>query len=418
MSDVAYTLNVGRKSYNYRRALVCSDIKEALDLLRSKESSELLTGYGDDSTRRIVFMFPGEGSQYINIAKDLYRNENLFRQEVDNCCEILKGYLGTDLRDIIYSSDEQLKEKGKQELEETRYAEPALFVIEYSLARLLISWGIKPEAMIGHSIGEYAAACLSGVFSLEDCLRLVAKRGELISRLSKGSMLEVSISEDELKPLVGNKISIAAVNGKDRCTVSGKSDDIEIFKEELQRRGIAYTELQPSHGFNSDMMEPILEEFSTYVRRIDKKSPKIPFISNVSGKWITSTEAVDAEYWAKHIRRTVRFSDGIDELLKSGGQIMLEVGPGSTLKTLVKQNIDDDKNHLVLNTIRPSMEESSDILYLLNTLGNLWVEGVKVRWTDFYREKRNIAGFHYRPIHLRERGIGLKRGRVYNQKQA
>ncbi|MGD9160302.1 MAG: SDR family NAD(P)-dependent oxidoreductase [Desulfobacteraceae bacterium] len=333
-------------------------------------------------------MFSGQGAQYVNMGLDLYRNEQSFRDDIDFCAEILEPHLGIDLRKIVFPPDDDFG-KVSEELKQTAITQPALFVIEYALARLLISWGIRPAAMIGHSIGEYVAACLSGVFSLEDCLSLVALRGRLIQGLPKGSMLAIPLSEEKLKPLLGKGVSIAAVNSPDQCTVSGPSEKIELFKSIMEDQGIICIDLHTSHAFHSEMMEPVLKEYADHVKKIDRNSPGIPFVSNVTGTWITEGDATDPDYWSRHIRHTVRFADGMKELLKTEEQVLLEVGPGRTLKTLAMRHPHMKPEHVVLSSIRHLRDKVSDISFLLTALGRLWVEGVKVGWHAYYRHEKH-----------------------------
>ncbi len=391
VSDVAYSLHMGRKSFDYRRAFVCRDTDEILDFLRKRDSDRVFTGYKEEGSKRAIFMFPGQGAQYINMGLNLYNDEQGFRNDVDLCSEILEPQLSLDLRKIIFPSDDDIG-CAAEKLKQTAITQPALFVIEYALARLFISWGIKPSAMIGHSIGEYVAACLSGVFSFKDCLKLVALRGRLIQDLPEGKMLAVPLSEEKLKPLLGNGLSIASVNSANQCTVSGSSEKIELLKDMMKDQSVTCIDLHTSHAFHSEMMVPILKEYADHVRKIDRNPPLIPFISSVTGTWITEEDAIDPDYWARHIRHTVRFSDGMREILKAEDQILLEVGPGKTLKTLAMQDSDLMIGQVILNSIRHPHETASDMSFLLATLGRLWVEGVKVDWTEFHRheERRRV----------------------------
>jgi amino acid adenylation domain-containing protein len=388
ISDVAYSLHVGRKSFDHRRIIVCRDRDEALALLGNADSERVITRQKENERQNIVFMFPGQGAQYVNMGRDLYQNEQIFRDDINFCAEVLEPHLGLDLRKIIFPGANEL-EKASEQLEQTSITQPALFIIEYALSKLIISWGIRPSAMIGHSIGEYVAACLSGVFSLEDCLELVALRGRLIQGLPKGSMLAVPLSEEKLKPLLGKDISIAAVNSPDQCTVSGPSEKVKSFKDMMGSKGIICIDLHTSHAFHSEMTEPVLKEYGDHVKRIYRNPPRIPFISNVTGTWVTEQDAINPDYWASHIRNTVRFADGIEELFKTKDQIMLEVGPGRTLKTLAMQHTDIKPEHVALSTIRHPRDKESDISFLLTTLGRLWVEGVKIDWPEYYRHEEH-----------------------------
>ena len=392
LADVAHTLSVGRRAFNHRRMVVCQDVKDAVKLLSSLDPQQVFTHYQQPSTCPIVFMFSGQGTQYVNMGKELYQSEPTFTLAVDNCCELLKPHLDFDLRHLLYP-DEAQKEKAAEQLKQTFVAQPALFTIEYALAQLWMTWGVSPEAMIGHSIGEYVAATLSGVFSLEDALALVANRGRLMQQLPSGEMLSVQLTEQEVQPLLlGRELSLAASNGPTYCVVSGSTQAIERLHQKLQEKGVGCRQLLTSHAFHSQMMEPILNPFSDLLQKVTLNPPKIPFVSNVSGTWITTAEAIDPKYWAKHLRQTVRFSEGITELLKTPERILLEVGPGRTLSTfaLTHYNLEP----VVLTSIRHPQEQHSDVAFLHNTLGRLWLFGVKVDWSDFYANERR----HHIPL--------------------
>ena len=371
LADVAYTLQVGRREFDYRRILVCRDIDDALSQLGSKLTHNQVTG-----DRLITFMFPGQGSQYADMGKELYVSEPVFRQQVDRCCEILKPYLGLDLRSL-FGSTEQLKQ--------TPIAQTALFVVEYALAALWMSWGINPESAIGHSIGEYVAACLAGVLSLEDALKLVAVRGQLMQQCPTGSMLAVSLPQTEVTALLSDRLSLAAINAPSSCVVAGTDDAIDSLQAKLQTQGISCRRLHVSHAFHSPLMDEILEPFRQEVALVKLHPPKIPFISNVTGTWITAQEATDPNYWVKHLRHTVCFSSGIAELLQAPNRILLEVGAGRTLSTFAKQH---SEQRIILSSLPHPQEKQSDIACLLHSLGSLWLSGVAIDWTGFYGENR------------------------------
>ena len=387
LADVAYTLQVGRKSFGHRCVVVCKNLEDAVNNLEPKDTKRLKKTIHEPINRDVVFMFSGQGSQYVNMGLDLYNEESIFREQIDLCSEILQSQLSLDLRDVLYPDAEQ-EEDASYRLKQTSITQPALFAIEYALARLWMDWGINPTALIGHSIGEYVAACLAGVFSLEEALSLVAVRGRLMQELPSGSMLAVFLSEEELRPFLNKKLSLAAINGPSICTVSGAEEDIEYLEKQLLDKKLDYSTLHTSHAFHSEMMEPILDPFIEEIGRIKLNSPQIPFISNVTGTWITPEEAVTPAYWARHLRQTVRFSDGIQELLKDSDKILLEVGPGQTLCTLAKQHLIDADNHIALSSIRHPKEQKSDEEFILDSVGTLWVSGANVDWTVFYKAER------------------------------
>jgi acyl transferase domain-containing protein/acyl carrier protein len=387
LADIAYTLQTGRKAFQHRRMLVCQSAEDAIAALEPLDRSRIFTHYQEPAQRDVVFMFPGQGSQYANMSLELYRTEPEFREQVDRCCELLGPHLSPDLRDILYPKDGQV-ECASKTLEQTLIAQPALFVVEYALARLLMSWGVEPAALVGHSIGEYVAACLAGVFSLEDALALVAARGRLMQGLPGGSMMAVSLSEEELAPLLGEELSLAAVNSPSVCVVSGETEVVKDLEEQLSKKGVDCRFLHTSHAFHSKMVNPILAEFTRKAEQAGLRTPNIPILSSVTGSWSNSSDIATAGYWTKNLRQTVRFSNCVQELVKDPDRILLEVGPGKTLGTSARQHPGGSGKRLVLSTIRHPQERVSDTAFLLNALGRLWLANVDVDWAGFYKHER------------------------------
>ncbi|QSJ14565.1 acyltransferase domain-containing protein [Nostoc sp. UHCC 0702] len=381
LADVAYTLAVGRKALEHRRILVCENLEHAITTLKSPDNPEVFTHYQKPCHRPVVFMFPGQGSQYADMGRELYESEPYFREQVDYCAELLKPHLNIDLRDVLYPNATQT-----QELTQTAITQPALFVIAYALAKLWMTWGVHPEAMIGHSIGEYVAATLAGVFSLEDALKLVATRGRLMQQLPQGAMLSVQLGESEIQPFLGVELALAASNAPSACVISGSVSAIAKLEQQLQQQGINCRRLHTSGAFHSPMMDAMISPFTTLLQQIPLQPPQIPFISNLSGTWISAAAATDPNYWAQHLRQTVLFSAGITELQKQPERIFLEVGPGKTLSTFVKQH---QKSEVVtLTSLRHPQEQKSDVAFIFNTLGRLWLQGIKVDWSSFYRDEK------------------------------
>ncbi|NEQ08206.1 MAG: SDR family NAD(P)-dependent oxidoreductase [Moorea sp. SIO4E2] len=380
LADVAYTLSVGRRAFAHRCFLVCSQLDEAI-------SAHVIRGYTTTSKRPFIFMFSGQGAQYVNMAQEIYQHEAVFRQEVDNCAELLQPELGLDLRDILYPDSEKTNEAA-QYLQQTAIAQPALFTIEYALAKLWESWGVFPQGLIGHSIGEYVAACLAGVFSLEDALSLVAARAKMMQQVSGGAMLSIPLSQQEVQPFLGKELSLAVVNGPSLCVVSGSKEAVEVLQNQLTQQGLECRRLHTSAAFHSQMMEPILQPFAKRVKQVNLNPPQIPYLSNLTGKWITVAQATDPDYWVKHLRSTVQFAPSMAELLKEPDQILLEVGPGRTLSTLAKRHPNKVAQQVVLSSTRHPQQPGSDIAFLLNTLGQLWLAGVKVNWSEFYGQEQ------------------------------
>ncbi|MEW6730837.1 MAG: SDR family oxidoreductase [Acidobacteriota bacterium] len=387
LADVAYTYQVGRKVFNYRRFLVCQNVEDAIAGLEQTDANHRFTAFQKFDDRQTVFMFPGGGAQYVNMGLGLYRTEAVFREQVDLCAHLLKDMLGFDIREWIYPSPERLAAAG-EELKRTSIALPALFTIEFATAKLLMSFGIVPAAMIGHSLGDYVAACLSQVFSLQDALALVVTRGKLFDKLPKGGMLSVPLAEAEIRPLIGDRLSIAAVNAPCQCVVSGPLTAIEEVSTILDEQEIEYRRLQIDVAAHSQMVSQIRAPFREFIAKLKLYPPKIPFISNVSGNWISDREATDPGYWTRHLTETVRFGQGIAELLKEEGRTLVEVGPGQNLSTLARLQVDAARGQSVISCLRHPYERQSDEAYLLTALGKLWLVGVSIDWAGFHREER------------------------------
>jgi acyl transferase domain-containing protein/acyl carrier protein len=389
LADIAYTLHVGRKCFSQRAIALCSSREDAVAVLKGRSTERFLTGEVTVENPPVVFLFPGQGAQHVNMARDLYRNEAVFRQEFDRCMNLLKPYLDFDLMALLYPETNNVDEAALAiRLEQTEAAQPALFVTEYALARLWMSWGVLPAAMIGHSIGEYVAACLSDVFSLEDALQLVATRGRLLQRMEGGAMLAVMLPEAEIAPYLNADCNLAAVNGPELCVLSGPVQAVEAAETELGAKGIVTRRLHVSHAFHSAMVEPVLPAFIKMVEKVGPRPPKLPFISNLSGNWITPHEATDPGYWGKHLRRTVRFGDGLQELLGNPDRILLEVGPGETLAALARRHPDLSSRHLVLSSLPHPGKAHLAQPHLQFALGKLWLGGVPINWENFHAGER------------------------------
>lgn len=389
LADVAYTLQVGRQSFPHRRMLVCSDVPDTVAALNGPDPKRVLTAWEESEDRPVAFMFPGQGTQYVNMAAELYRSEPAFREHVDRCAELLIADLGCDLRDVLYPHGAESEEAARG-LEQTRLTQPALFVIESALVRLLEEWGVRPQAMLGHSIGEYVAAHEAGVFSLEEGLKLVTARGSLIQKLPAGAMLLVMLPERKVRPLLDEQLSLAAVNGPALSVVSGPPTAVQQLEERLAEQGINSRRLHTSHAFHSKMMEPVLGPFAERMRSIRLRPPRLPFISNLTGAWITAAEATDENYWARHLRHTVRFADGLAEMLREPDRVLLEVGPGRSLQTLARQHPEKSEGQLVFSTLRGAKDDQPEGLSLLSTLGQLWLAGVPVDWRGFHARERRL----------------------------
>jgi acyl transferase domain-containing protein len=317
--------------------------------------------------------------------------------------------MGLDLRDLLYP-DEASDETAAQQLQQTAITQPALFVIEYALARLWLSWEVRPHAMVGHSIGEYVAACLAGVFSLEDALALVALRGQMMQSMPPGDMIAVPLPAEALQPLLGAELSLAVINGPGACVAAGEARAVEALQQRLTDMDIKHTRLHTSHAFHSAMMAPLVAPFTERVQHITLNPPQIPYLSNVSGTWITAEEATDPGYWARHIRQTVRFADNVQQLLQDPSQILLEVGPGRTLSTLVHLHPDKNPEQVVLTSLRHPQDDQPDVAFVLTTLGKLWLAGGTVDWAAFAaHEQRQRVPLPTYPFERRRYWIGTPR---------
>jgi len=379
LADVAFTLQQGRKAFVQRRILAAESADEAASLLRTREQGRVFTGSQGQSDRPIAFMFPGQAAQYVNMGLEIYLTEKRFRENVDSCCVFLKPHLGFDLRQVLYPPAEKASDAAAQ-LNQTAVTQPAMFVVEYALAKLWMEWGVVPDAMIGHSIGEYVAACLAGVFSLEDALGLVAARGRLMQSMPKGSMLAVRLDERSIRQYLGEELSLAVINGSSACVAAGPTDAIQGLQTLLAEKEIDFRLLPTSHAFHSRMMEPILGPFREVFKDIKLSSPKIPYLSNVTGTWINHVQATDPGYWSSQLRQTVRFADGIAELLKTPHRILLEVGPGHTLASLTKQYLVKASDQPVLSSFGYAKGRISEFGEAMTTLGRLWIAGARADW--------------------------------------
>ncbi|NOQ23838.1 MAG: SDR family NAD(P)-dependent oxidoreductase [Bacteroidales bacterium] len=398
--DLIYTLQIGRKSLKHRTALVCKNVREAIDMLSSPQNGDEIHEIVNSECKQIVFMFSGQGSQYANMGKQLYGENKFFRDKMDECFEIASNYLDENLKDILFTTEVD-KDK-KNQINNTNYTHPLLFIFEYSLASWLIELGIRPDFMIGHSLGEYVAACLSGALNLEDAIRLVIQRGRLIWSMPKGSMLSVTMSEQEADQYLSTEIDLAAVNAHNLCVLSGRTDAIKVLEQELKDKGIVCRELITSHAFHSHMMNPILKEFEREIDGVHFGEIKIPFVSNLTGNFVTSAEISSSNYWIKHLRQTVRYNNGIKSLINKPKTLFIEVGPGKTLAGLTQYaNIDNSKGNKVLTTVRNEKHLEDDYKYFLKSLAQIWNSGINLNWTKTFNntpKRISIPGYPFERI--------------------
>jgi acyl transferase domain-containing protein/acyl carrier protein len=434
LADAAYTLQVGRFLFSQRRIVICSSPADAAHVIETQDRSRIFSGTSQMQDRPVVFMFPGMGDQYVDMAIELYQAEPTFRACVDRCAALLKPLLGRDIREVLYphgtaprtgvgvpAANGQIDLRAmlqrtngqtdytSQPINETALAHPILFTVEYALAQIWIEWGVQPQAVIGHSIGEYVAACVAGVFSLEDALTLITRRAQLIHALSSGAMLAVLLPEAEVLPWLSDNLSLAAVNTPNACVVSGESGAVAALEHMLLAQGIACQRVQTTHAFHSSMMAPIEEPLQALLAQIRLHPPSIRVFSTVTGDWMSADEATDPGYWSRHMRQTVRFAAGLQALLQQPEQVLLEMGPGNTLAAMAKQHPAHTTDHLVLASLRQQHQQQPDLAMLLSTLGKLWIAGVAIDWQGFYiREQRRRVALPTYPFERQRYWIDAK----------
>ncbi|KAA9353449.1 polyketide synthase [Larkinella humicola] len=386
LADVAFTLQTSRAAFQHRRFAVASTTDELAEKLLASSGASHDVKSLKEIPGEVVFMFPGQGSQYLNMGRDLYETEAVYRQAVDACAEGLSAYLETDIRTVLYPNEGNAK--AEEKLKNTRFTQPALFVTEYALAKLWMSWGIEPSLLCGHSIGEFVAAHLAGVFSLADALKLVAVRGRLVSELPRGSMLSVRMEADQIGTLMPEPLSIAAINSQKLCVVAGHDEDIAAFASVLDGKGIPNRVLQTSHAFHSVMMEPVLGAFRKIVDEVVLNPPQKRIVSTVSGTLLTDAQATDPDYWAKHLRLTVRFSEALEFSIVLNQPLLIEVGPGNATTTFARQQAGSRPATIITSLDKKGTQSEHESL--LKALGQLWTSGLEPDWKAFYVNQNRV----------------------------
>jgi acyl transferase domain-containing protein/acyl carrier protein len=368
LADVAPTLQVGRRAFLYRGIVVARTRGGAVESLRRLTPAPRV----DDAAGGVVFLLPGQGSQYAGMSRDLYRELPAFRASIDECARLLVPHWGQDLRDLLVHPAGD-----STALDRTDATQPALFALEYALAQLWLSCGVVPTAMVGHSVGQYVAACLAGVFSLEDGLRLVAARGRLMQATGRGGMLAVAAAPAVVEPWLGDALDLAAINGPTQCVVAGPRSSIEALHEALQARQIVSRVLPGERAFHSRLMEPALVAFEHELRGVKLSAPTIRIASNLNGGWMSDEEATSPRYWVEHLRGTVRFGDNVRSAVGAGGRLFIEVGPGRTLAGLVRASLESPAAITTVPSLSPQAGRSEHES-LLEALGRVWASGVDV----------------------------------------
>ncbi|MGH9237567.1 MAG: amino acid adenylation domain-containing protein [Vicinamibacterales bacterium] len=394
LADTAYTLHVGRRLLAVRRFVVCQDRLAAAAALDAE--GEIVEVTPGSKAEMLAMLFPGQGTQYAGMGRQLYAAEPAFRRVVDRCCEILRPHVRLDVRELLTN------DSAGGDVSETDVAQPALFVVEYALAQSWLSWGVQPTALVGHSLGELVAACVAGVIGEEDALRLVALRGALMARLPRGAMLAVGLPRLQLEGWLPRSLELAADNAPSLCVVSGQEADVAEMERGLAARNVPHRRLRTSHAFHSPHMEPIIPEFERAVRRVSLSPPRIPFVSNVTGTWIAPAEAVDPAYWSRQMRQPVRFREAAAELLRQHG-LLLEVGPGRSLASLLRAQPAFGTGHALCASLPADGDDAAEPSVLLAALGTLWAHGAAVDWPAFHagESPRRVPLPHYPFEHTR-----------------
>ena len=377
LADVAYTLLNGRRWFEQRRVVVASSHEEAAKLLADNDRLRVFTQTATASEAPVVFMFPGGAAQYPNMAKGLYDGEPKFRQTMDRGFDWLRERTGVDYKALLFPADGDL-EAVKEKLGETPIQLPLIFLVEVALAELWRDWGVEPEALIGHSLGENAAACVAGVLTFEAGLGLVLLRGQLLERAESARMVSVQLPRAELEPLLEGKLDVATVNAPDLCVVSGTVAAVEWLEEKLGSMEVDCRRLKIKAASHTRTLDPVLPDFRAYLQSITLSEPKIPFVSNRTGTWITHAQATDPEYWVSHLRNTILFADGVETLLETPDRVFLEVGPGRTLSSLVRGHPGTKPTTNVINTLPHPDEDVAADVYATTALGRLWASGAAV----------------------------------------
>lgn len=386
LENIAYTSAVGRKKFRHRRAAVGATCTDMSTVLSAPKSTARADHKAPEETAPVAFMFAGGGAQYINMGKGLYEHEVFYKETFDECIGIAQEMLDFDLRKVLFPSKEE-EEQASLDIVRPSRALPALFVTQYAQALLWQSWGIKADSLIGHSMGEYTAACLAGVFSFKDALSIVIKRGALFESLPAGAMLSVMLGEDEVKPYLAQGLSLAAVNSESLCVLAGPVELIESMQLTLEQQEVQCRRVRISVAAHSVMLEPILEEFGAFLKTISYHAPKERVVSNLTGQWLKDEEAVDPKYWVRHLRETVRFSEGMSLVLSEEiAPILLEVGPGNTLASFARQHELINRDNSVVNSMKHPKESMHDLEFMLLSLGKVWCGGAEIEWENFYGE--------------------------------
>lgn len=390
LEDTGYTLATGRRTFNYRAVVTAPDRAAAVDALRTGDPRLVRHESGQPADRPVVLLFPGQGAQYPAMGQGWYQHLPAFRDALDECARQLRPHLGLDLLDALYPGLRRYQGE-PHDLNDTRLTQPALFAVEYALARQWMAWGVRPAALAGHSVGEYVAATLAGVFDLTDVLKVVAERGRLMGELPRGVMASVMLAPDELAGYLADAdepVELAAVNEPTVCTVSGSRPAVEALTRRLTAAGVAHRKVATSHAFHSAMMDPAVGPFTDVLCSVPLHRPRIPVLSNLTGGWLKDEEASDPSYWGGQLRGTVRFADDLATVLATGDYVFLEVGPGQTLASFTRRHPDRETGVPVVASAARGRDADADLTAVHAALGQLWACGLPMDWAGYYAGRR------------------------------
>lgn len=381
LADIAYTLNVGRKDFAHRLALPVTSVQDAAEQLSDLTALASAKAHVEEAPS-LVFMLPGGGAQYSGMGADLYQQEDVYREAFDACLACLPEQMASKVRALVFAPESE-RAQATEALQTPTLTLTSLFATEYALAKQMFAWGIRPAALIGHSMGENTAACLAGVMSLHDAMNLVYLRGQLFERAPEGGMLSVPMPIDDARKYMTDELDVAAINAPDLCVVTGPKQALGDLQVRLEQDDIESTSVRINVAAHSRMLDSILDEFRAYLASIQLSSPSIPFTSNLTGNWITDEQAMSPDYWVEHLRNTVKFSENVATVLQEGPRILLEIGPGRTLTNLAMANAISGSS--VLSAMRHHSESISDVVAAKRTVGAMWAHGLAIDWSDYWQ---------------------------------
>jgi phthiocerol/phenolphthiocerol synthesis type-I polyketide synthase E len=408
LSDVAFTL-AGRRKHNVTLAAVVRDREQAVTVLRAAEHDNVFVGEstteGAEATSisdHVVFLFPGQGAQHVGMAKGLYDTEPVFTEHFDTCAAGFRSEMGIDLHTEVFSGT-------ATDLERIDHSQPALFTVEYALARLAGSYGVRAGAYIGYSTGEYVAATLAGIFDLETAIKTVSLRARLMHESAPGAMVAVALSPDDVAQYLSPGVELSAVNDPGNCVLAGPKDQIRAFTQHLGERGIPVRRVRATHAFHSSSMDPMLPEFQDFLSRQELRTPQTPLLSNLTGTWMSDQQVTDPATWTRQISSTIRFADELDVVLTEPGRILVEVGPGGSLTGSAIRHPKWSRGHRAVRLMRHPVQNADDRDTFLRALGELWSAGVEIDWAPLHPARPRIVSVPGYPFESQRHWVDPKR---------